>query len=153
QVAAGQADEGGEGRALVAALVLVHLDDQLLPLLEGLPDRGAADVDAGLEVGAGDLLEGEEAVALGAVIHEGRLETGLDAGDDALVDVALALLLAGDFDVEVDELLAVDDGDAQLFGLRRIKQHAFHCYLLPRSYTRDGQTTAPVREGRRRRLF
>ena len=32
---------------------------------------------------------------------------------------------------EIDELLTVDDGDAQLFGLRRVKQHAFHCFFSP----------------------
>jgi hypothetical protein len=44
----------------------------------------------------------------------------------ALVDVALALFLAGGFDVEVDQLLAVDDRDPQFFRLRRVEQHAFH---------------------------
>jgi 23S rRNA pseudouridine955/2504/2580 synthase len=33
---------------------------------------------------------------------------------------------AGGFDVEVNQFLTIDDGDAQLFGLRRIEQHAFH---------------------------
>ena len=46
QVAAGERDEGGERRALVAALVLVDLDDQLLAFLERVLDAGAADVDA-----------------------------------------------------------------------------------------------------------
>jgi hypothetical protein len=70
-------------------------------------------------------------------------EAGLDAGDDALVDVALALFLARRLDVEVDELLAVDDRDAQLFGLRRIEQHAFHCFSFPRSDT-GGTTQADL---------
>ena len=52
-------------------------------------------------------------MAVGAVVDEGRLEAGLDAGDDAFVDVALALLFSCGFDVEVDQLLAVDDRDAQ----------------------------------------
>src|SRR6185503_2648491 len=150
EVAAGKADEGRQGGALVAALVLVDLHDQLAAFLEGVLDAGAPDVDAGLEVGAGHFLEGEEAVAVGAVIDEGRLQAGLDAGDDPLVDIALALLLAGGFDVEVDELLAVDNRDAQLFGLRRVEQHAFHYYLLPRSTSRDGQILSPAGSGRRR---
>jgi hypothetical protein len=89
-----------------------------------------------LEVAAGDFLEGQEAVALGAVIDEGGFEAGLDAGDDALVDVALALLLVGGFDVEVDQLLTIDDRDAQLFGLRRIEQHAFHFFFSRAHYHR-----------------
>ena len=133
EIAAGETDEGGESGAFVAALVLVDLDDQLLAFLEGVLDARAPDVDAGPEVGAGDFLEGQEAVALGAVVYEGGFEAGLDAGDDALVDIALALLLAGGLDVEVDQFLAVDDGDAQLFGLRRVEQHAFHCFSFPRS--------------------
>ena len=38
-------------------------------------------------------------------------------------------------DIEVDKLLPIDDGDAQLFGLRRVEQHSLHCYRLPRSDT------------------
>ena len=78
------------------------------------------------EVLAGDFLERQEAVAVVAVVDEAGFERRLDAGDDGLVDVALALFLARGFDVEVDEFLAIDDGDAQFFRLRRVDQHAFH---------------------------
>jgi hypothetical protein len=74
-------------------------------------------------------------VALASVIDEGSFETRLDTGDDAFVDIALALFLAGRLDIEVDELLPIDDRNAQLFGLRCVEQHAFHFYLLPRSNT------------------
>jgi hypothetical protein len=67
-----------------------------------------------------------ETVALGAVIHEDRFERGLHAGDDTLVDVALALFLAGGLDVEVDQLLAVDDRHPEFLRLGGIEQHAFH---------------------------
>ncbi len=70
-------------------------------------------------------------MALGAVIDEHRLEGRLYAGDDSLVDVALALLFSGGLDIQVDELLAIDDRDPQLFGLGRIEQHAFHFLLSP----------------------
>ena len=56
-----------------------------------------------------------------AVIDESCLEAGLDAGDDAFVNVALTLFPCCRFDVEVDELLAFYDGDAQFFLLRRIE--------------------------------
>ena len=70
QEAAGQGDEGGQGGALVAALLLVDLDDDLLALLQHLLDAGAP---IGLldEVLPGDLLEGQEAVAVGAEVDEG----------------------------------------------------------------------------------
>src|SRR5690606_7160692 len=92
QVAARQRDEGGEGGALVAALLLLHLDDQLLSLGDGVLDAGTAALAIGLEVRAGDLLERKEAVALFAIVDEAGLQARLDAGDHALVDVALAAL-------------------------------------------------------------
>jgi hypothetical protein len=66
-------------------------------------------------------------VALLAVINERRFEAGLDAGDDAFVDVAFALLPCCRFDVEVDELLSVDDRDAQLFLLSTIATRSSSC--------------------------
>ena len=95
QVAAGQRDVGGQRRALVAALVLFDLDDEFLAVAENVLDARLAGVDAGLEVVARNFLERQEAVALGAIVHKGGFETGLDAGDDGLVDVALALFLVG----------------------------------------------------------
>src|SRR5437762_570519 len=92
QVASRQADEGGQRGALAAALVLLDLDDQLLAFAQRILDAGAADVDVRLEIAAGDFLEREEPVPLLAVVDEGGFEAGLDAGDDAFVDVALALL-------------------------------------------------------------
>ena len=130
QVAAGERDVGGERSALVAALVLLDLDDELLAFLQGLLDRGLG-VRAGLEVGTRDFLERQEAVAVGAIVHESCLEAGLDARDDGLVDVALAFFLGGRFDIEVDQFLTVHDRDAQFFGLRRIEKHALHLDRSP----------------------
>ena len=95
QVTAGEADEGGQRGALVAAFVLIDLDDDFLAFLQSVLDAGVADINAGLEVGAGDFLEGEESVAVVAVIDKRGFEAGLDAGDDALVDVAFSLLFTG----------------------------------------------------------
>ena len=125
QIAAGQRDVGRQRRALVAALVLVDLDDEFLAFLELILDAAAAAV-AVAQVLARDFLERQEAVAVGAVVDEAGFEAGLDAGDDRFVDVALALFLAGGFDVEVDQLLAVDDRHPKLFGLGGVEQHAFH---------------------------
>ena len=96
QIAPGQADEGGERGALVAALLLLDLDDDLLALGQGGLDAVLA---VAAEVVLGDLLEREEAVPIAAVVDEGGFQTRLDAGDAPLVDVGLALLAAADLDV------------------------------------------------------
>ncbi len=84
---------------------------------------------SGVEIAAGDFLQRQEAVALGAVVDESGLEAGLDPGDLALVDVGLFLLPAGGFDIEIEQLLAVDDRHAQLFRLSCVDQHSFHVFL------------------------
>src|SRR6185436_8543496 len=139
EIAPGKRDVGGERRALVAALVLVDLDDELHAFAELILDASAAAAvavvalriaaGATLQVLARDFLEWQEAVALGAVIDEARFEAGLDAGDDGFVDVALALLLACGFDVEVDQFLAVDNGHPKLLRLGGVEQHAFHSFF------------------------
>ncbi len=65
-------------------------------------------------------------MALLAVIDETGFEGRLDSCDHGAVDIALALFAANLFDVDVQQFLAFDDGDAQLLGLRRVEQHAFH---------------------------
>jgi len=144
EVAAGERDVGGERRPLVAALVLLDLDDEFLAFLQRFLDRGLAGVDAGLEVGAGDFLERQEAVAIGTVVYEGRFEAGLDTGDDRLVDVALAFFFCGRFDIEVDQFLTVHDCDAQFLGLRRVEKHALHLCRSPAQYTRAGRTARTI---------
>ncbi len=60
-------------------------------------------------------------MTIAAVFDEAGFEAGLNAGDDGLVDVALALFLTGDFNVEVDEFLTVNNGDTEFFRLCRIE--------------------------------
>ena len=72
---------------------------------------------AGLEILRGNFLERQEAVAVAAVFDESGFEAGFDAGDDSLVDVALALFFAGGFNVEVDQFLTIDNGDTEFFRL------------------------------------
>jgi hypothetical protein len=134
QVAAGERDVGGERRALVAALVLVHLHDHFLPDAQVRGHLRAAVLAVVVDHELlGDFLERQEAVALGAVVDERRLEGGLHPGDDTLVDVALPLFLAGGFDVEVDEFLTVDDCDPEFLRLGRVEKHSLHRCSLPRS--------------------
>jgi len=102
------------------------LDDQFLTFLQGVLDTGGAHVDAVTEILAGDFLERQKTVAVFAVVDETGFERGLDAGDDALVNIAFALFAPGGFDVDIDEFLPIDDSYAQLFLLRRVEQHSFH---------------------------
>ena len=60
-------------------------------------------------------------MAFVAVIDKRRFEAGLDAGDNSLIDIALALFFSGSFDIQVDEFLAIDDRDAQFFCVSRVK--------------------------------
>ena len=52
-----------------------------------------------------------------AVINKSRLEAGLDAGDDSLVDVGFFLLVADSFDIQVIDLLAVNKCNTHLLFL------------------------------------
>jgi hypothetical protein len=65
-------------------------------------------------------------VAVFAVVDEAGLERGLHAGDDRLVDVALALLAPFDFDFVVEQFLPVHNGQPAFFGLGGVDQHPFH---------------------------
>ncbi|MPM97689.1 hypothetical protein SDC9_144866 [bioreactor metagenome] len=131
QIATSQRDVGGQGGTLVAPFVLFDLNDQFLAFLERLVDLGAANFGARLEIGAGDFLERQEAVAIGTVIDEAGFERRFDPGDDTLVDVAFALFLGGGFNVEIDQFLTIDNGDTEFFRLCRIEEHAFHCFRAP----------------------
>ena len=98
QEAPGQADVGGERRTLVAALFLFDLDDDFLALGQQFADVEPAVLGVDPVVLAGHFLEGQETVAVAAVIDEGRLEAGLDAGDPPFVDVGLLLFLGRNLD-------------------------------------------------------
>ena len=116
--AAREADVGGEGRALGAALFLIDLDDDFLAFAQHVADLDAiALLELLDEVLVGDFLERQEPVALDAVIYEARLEARFDPSDAAFIDVGLALLSGRYLDIEVIELLAVDHGQTQLFFL------------------------------------
>ncbi len=93
QITAGQTDEGGQCSAFVTALFFFDLNDDFLAFAQDVLDVHAA-FRRLAEVFARNFLEGEEAMALGAEVDESSFETGLDAGDLALVDVGF-LLLAG----------------------------------------------------------
>ena len=125
-IAAGQRDEGGQGRALVAAFFLFDLDQHFLAFADHIIDARLAGRHAIGEVLARDFLERQETVAVFAVVDKTGFEGGFDAGDDRLVDVALALLAAFDFNFVVQQFLAVDNGQTAFFGLGSVDKHPFH---------------------------
>ncbi len=82
-------------------------------------------------VGLGDLViigvdfaEGEEAVAIAAVIDERRLERRFYPGDLGEIDIAFELLVLGGFEVKLLDPVSFDDRDPGLFRVARIDQHA-----------------------------
>ena len=122
QIAPRQADEGGQGRALVATFFLVDLDNDFLSFTQNLLDIDAArDLDRWIEVLAGDFLHGQEAMSLGAVIDKGGFQTRLDAGDAPFVNIGFFLFAGGTFDIQIVQLLAIDHGNTQLLRLSCVK--------------------------------
>jgi hypothetical protein len=124
QVAPGEREGGGERRPLGADRVLGDLDHDRLALLEHVLDaRRAAPGVAVVRLGD-HVLDGQEAVALGPIVDEGRVQAGLDAGDHAAVDVAAGEAGFSDVDFVILQGVALDDGDAQLFRTLRVDQHS-----------------------------
>ncbi len=126
QVAPGQGDEGRQRSALVAALLLFDLHEQRVAFLDRVLDARRAHVDTFAEEIARDLLERQEAVPVFTVVDKTGFERRLDSRHDGFVDIAFALFATFDLGFEVEQFLAVDDGQTPLFGLRRVDQHAFH---------------------------
>ena len=59
-------------------------------------------------------------------VNESRFKAGFYPGNAALVDVGLFLFAGTGFDIKVEQPLAVNQRDAQLFGMSCIDQHSFH---------------------------
>ncbi len=129
--AAREADERGEGGALVATLFLLDLHHQVLAFLQEVADvQAAARLGTVAEVVLGHLLERQEAMALRAVVDERGFEARLDARDSTFVDVGFFLFSGGNLDGQVVQLLAINQCDAQLFLLSCIDKHSLHLPLL-----------------------
>ncbi len=75
-----------------------------------------------------DFGEGQEAVAIAAVVDEGRLERRFDARDLGKVDIAADLFLVFGFEVEFFYAVSAYDNDARLLGVRRVDKH-FLCHV------------------------
>ena len=151
QIAAGQADEGGEGRTLGAALLFLDLHDDFLPLAEQFGDvELAAEIGARLEVFPRDFLQRQKAVALPAVFDEAGIQAGLDAGDASFVDVGFFLFSRRRLDVQIEQFLSFNQRDPQFFGLRGVDQHSFHGWGSHGSPARFRRTADPA-SGKSRR--
>ena len=68
-------------------------------------------------------------MSLGSVVDETGFKRRFDTRHNGFVDIAFALFFVSGFNVEIDQFLAFDNGDAELLRLRRVEQHTFH--VLP----------------------
>jgi hypothetical protein len=83
---------------------------------------------AGIEP-TGDLLDRQETVAFGTIIHENGIKARLDAADPGLVDIAFLLLPANGLYVEVVKGISVNDGNSDFLALNGIDQDSFHALV------------------------
>ncbi|WP_283806094.1 hypothetical protein [Bradyrhizobium sp. ORS 375] len=113
-----------------AAVTVATAVGAVLALFLGLAVGPLLGLDQRLPVGDRDLIvvgmdfaEGEEAVAVAAVLDEGRLQRRLNAGDLRQVDVAPELLALGSFEIKFLDAVAADDNHPGLFRVGSIDQH------------------------------
>ena len=154
-IATSQADESGQCRALVAALFLFDLHQQFVAFLDDVLDACLADRHALGKVLFGDFLERQEAVTVFPVVDKAGFQRRLDARDDGLVDVPLALFATFDFDFVVEQFLPVHNGQTAFFSLCGVDQHplhdAFPFSCLVRT-ARNGPTTPKLNAMKRKEL-
>jgi hypothetical protein len=93
-----------------------------------LPQKGLPVGERDLVIIGVDFGEGQEAVAVAAVIDEGRLQRRLYARYFREIDIAADLLLVFGFEVEFFYAVSAYDNDARLFSVRRIDKH-FLCHV------------------------
>ena len=98
--------------------------------LFGLAMGAFVGLDQRLAIGDRDLIivrmdfaEREEAVAVAAVLDEGRLQRRLDAGDLGEIDIAAQLLALGGLEIKFFDAIAADHNDPGLFRVGGIDQH------------------------------
>ena len=89
-----------------------------------LGDQPFAVGDRDLIVVGMDFREGQEAVAVAAILHERRLQRRLDADDLGEIDVALEGLAGRRLEIEFFKSCSIDDDHPGLFGVARIDEHA-----------------------------
>mgnify|MGYP001828471777 CR=1 FL=1 len=124
------------------------LDQQLLALSNHVFDAGARPFfhPLGIEITGGNLLERQNTVPVGAVIHKGRLQAWFDPGDLARVDIGLFLFQGGGFNVKIIQSLPVHECNPQLLRLSRVDQQSLHVFLLRCSTVPSAGSMTPTAE-------
>ena len=100
------------GLGLGGALCALFLGDQRLPV-----------GDRDLVVVGMDFAEGQKAVAIAAVVDEGRLQRRFDARDLGQIDVAAKLFAAGGLEVEFLDSIAAQNDHPGLLRMGRVDEH------------------------------
>ncbi len=131
----------GHRRIEVAAFAAVGVVRRVLGILGGLAlalggarlgEQRFAIGDRDAVVVGMDLVEGEEAVPIAAVLDERRLQRRFDPRHLGEIDVALKLLFARALEVEFVEAIAVEHDHPGLLRMGRVDQHTFdHLSLSP----------------------
>jgi hypothetical protein len=102
----------------------------IFALFLGLAMGAFVGLDQRLPVGDRDLViigmdfaEGQEAVAVAAILDEGSLQRRFDPGDFGEIDVAAKLLTLGGLEIELFNAIAADHNDPGLFRVGSVDQH------------------------------
>ncbi len=109
---------------MVDGLLFVDLDDELLALAQHPLNLGLGLalgfflVAVGMHFG-----QGQETVALPAVIDKGGLEAGLDIGHHALINVGLGGLPGGRLHGQFFHLAFFDDGNPEYLRVGGVDKH------------------------------
>jgi hypothetical protein len=128
---AGIVDVGAVDTAPAARLVIVvRLGVQALLL----GDQPLAIGDRDLIVVGMDFGEGQEAVAIAAILHERRLQRRFDANDLREVDVSLEGLAGRGLEIEFFQSCSINDDHPGFFGVARIDEHAPGHRLAPEAF-------------------
>ena len=99
-----------------------------LPLIAlFLRDQGLAISDWDLVIVGMDFREGQEAMAIPAVIDERRLQRRFDPGHLCEIDISLELLVLSGLEIKLLDPVPRHDRDPGLFPVARIDQHT-HCH-------------------------
>ena len=86
-------------------------------------DQGLTVGDRNLIIIGMDFAEGQEAMAVAAILYEGRLQRWLYARNLGEVDIAAQLLALGGFEIKFLDAIAADHNDPGLFRVGSIDQH------------------------------
>ena len=70
-------------------------------------------------------------MAFCAVVDESGFQTGFDPGNPGFEYAGFFLLSADVLDIQIMEFLAVDQSNADLFGLACVDEHSFHELFFP----------------------